>query len=74
MGRNVTGATCSAWQPPIRLVLAWRLGADWKYYKDLLTEIEVRFTADGSRTRIDFEHRKLENWGSAAAQAARRNR
>ncbi len=57
------------WEPPVRLVLAWRLGADWKYDKNLLTEIEVKFTAEGARTRIDFEHRKLENWGLAAAQA-----
>jgi len=57
------------WKPPELIILAWRLGADWKYDKNLLTEIEVKFTSEGSRTRIDFEHRKLENWGSAADQA-----
>jgi uncharacterized protein YndB with AHSA1/START domain len=57
------------WDPPGRLVLAWRLSADWKYQKDLLTEVEVRFTAEGSRTLVEFEHRKLENWGAGANQA-----
>jgi len=57
------------WNPPERLVLAWRLSADWKYQKDLLTELEVRFTAEGPRTLVELEHRKLENWGAGAEQA-----
>jgi uncharacterized protein YndB with AHSA1/START domain len=57
------------WAPPGRIVLAWRLGADWKYDRNLLTEVEVRFTAEGARTRFDLEHRKLENWGASADQA-----
>lgn len=57
------------WDPPGRLVLAWRLSADWKYQKDLLTELEVRFTAEGARTLVELEHRKLENWGAGAEQA-----
>ena len=54
------------WDPPGRLVLAWRIGADWKYDANLLTEVEVRFTAEGAATRVDFEHRLLENMGEAA--------
>jgi len=57
------------WDPPLRLVLAWRLDADWKYQKDLLTELEVRFTSEGARTPVELEHRKLENWGTGADQA-----
>jgi uncharacterized protein YndB with AHSA1/START domain len=57
------------WDPPGRLVLAWRLSADWKYQKDLLTEVEVKFTAEGARTLVELEHRKLENWGAGAGQA-----
>ena len=57
-----------AWDPPGRLVLAWRLGADFRYDPDLLTEIEVIFTQDGARTRVDFEHRGLERMGEKAAE------
>jgi uncharacterized protein YndB with AHSA1/START domain len=57
-----------AWDPPGRLVLAWRLGADFRYDPNLLTEIEVIFTQDGARTRVDFEHRGLERMGEKAAE------
>ena len=60
-----------AWEPPDRLVLAWRIGADWRFDPNLLTEVEVRFRpADASSTRVELEHRLLENMG-AAAEAAR---
>ena len=66
------GTTCEwgkvlEWDPPRRLVLAWQLGADFKYDPTLLTEVEVRFTSLGlQRTRVDFEHRHLERFGEAA--------
>jgi uncharacterized protein YndB with AHSA1/START domain len=53
-----------AWEPPGRLMLAWRIGADWKYDPDLLTEVEVVFTPEGAGTRVNFEHRLLENMGA----------
>jgi uncharacterized protein YndB with AHSA1/START domain len=56
------------WSPPSRLVLAWRIGADWAYHADLLTEVDVRFIADGERTRIEFEHRGLERMGEKAGE------
>ncbi|RUM95239.1 ATPase [Pseudaminobacter arsenicus] len=56
-----------AFEPPSRLLLAWRIGADWQYRKDLLTEIEVQFIAAGrGKTRVELEHRLLENMGDAA--------
>ena len=59
-----------AWEPPDRLVLAWRIGADWRFDPSLLTEVEVRFRrADASSTRVELEHRLLENMGGAAEAA-----
>jgi uncharacterized protein YndB with AHSA1/START domain len=59
-----------AWDRPTRLVLAWRIGFDWRYDPNLLTEVEVRFTPVGDgATRVDFEHRLLENMGANAAAA-----
>ena len=59
-----------AWAPPARLLLAWRINAQWTYDPALLTEIEVRFTAtaDGG-TQVEFEHRHLERMGDGAEQA-----
>jgi uncharacterized protein YndB with AHSA1/START domain len=56
-----------AWEPPRRLVLAWRIGTDWQYHADLLTEVEVTFTPEpGGATRVDLEHRGLERMGEGA--------
>jgi uncharacterized protein YndB with AHSA1/START domain len=58
-----------AWEPPDRVVLVWQLSAEWKYDPSLHTEIEVRFTAeDDARTRVELEHRKLENYAERAEQ------
>jgi uncharacterized protein YndB with AHSA1/START domain len=52
---------------PERLVLAWQLTADWKYDRSLVTEVEVRFIADGAgATRVELEHRNLERFGDRA--------
>jgi uncharacterized protein YndB with AHSA1/START domain len=60
-----------AWEAPTRLVLAWRLDAEWNHNPDPAkqTEIEVRFVAEGAgRTRLDLEHRLLERFGDDAEQ------
>ncbi|HEX7948543.1 MAG TPA: SRPBCC family protein [Phenylobacterium sp.] len=73
---GVDGSECDwgevlAWEPPARLLLAWRLNAKWEYDPDLLTEVEVRFVALGeTETRVDFEHRGFERMG-AGGEAAR---
>jgi len=60
------------WAPPRRLVLAWQIGSDWKFDPQLITEVEIQFTPQGAsaegqeRTRVDLDHRGLENLGAAA--------
>jgi uncharacterized protein YndB with AHSA1/START domain len=77
----VDGSECEwgdvlAWEPPVpggergRLLLAWRLNAQWDYDPDLLTEVEVIFTALGDgQTRVDFEHRGFERMGAGGETA-----
>jgi uncharacterized protein YndB with AHSA1/START domain len=57
------------WDPPRRLVLAWRIAADWRYDPDLLTEVEVTFDAVVAGTEVRLEHRHLERMGDAADAA-----
>ncbi|MDX0445307.1 ATPase [Sinorhizobium medicae] len=59
-----------AWEKPTRLVLAWRIGVDWRYDPNLLTEVEVRFTQVAENaTQVELEHRLLETMGDKAAAA-----
>ena len=56
------------WDPPTRLVLAWQIGADWKYDADLTMEVEIAFVALGpARTRVELTHRHFERLGDAGA-------
>ena len=69
--RAPDGAECDvgkvlAWEPPARLLLAWQLDANFRYQPDLVTEVEVRFIAEGDATRVEFEHRNLERFGAHA--------
>jgi uncharacterized protein YndB with AHSA1/START domain len=57
------------WEPPHRLVLAWRVNAQWKCDPTLLTEVEVRFTPVREGVRVDLEHRNLERLGEGSGPA-----
>jgi uncharacterized protein YndB with AHSA1/START domain len=65
--RGVDGSECDwghvlAWQPPHRLVVTWQINGQWQYDPDPehASEIEVRFTPDGSdQTTVELEHRLL---------------
>lgn len=73
--RGADGSECQwgyvlAWEPPGRVLLAWQIGADWKFDPEFLTEVEIRFTAESAEaTRIDLEHRNLERFGEKAAES-----
>jgi len=69
--RSEDGSECEwgrvlTWEPPARVVLAWQITGNWQYDRDFETEVEVRFAADGSGTRVELEHRNLERFGDKA--------
>ena len=80
--RGEDGSECSwgkvlAWEPPGdngggRLLLAWQINHEFKYDPALLTEVEIRFTPDGSGTVVELEHRHIERMGTGAAALAER--
>jgi uncharacterized protein YndB with AHSA1/START domain len=69
--RGVDGSECRwarvlAYEPPGRIVFSWDLNLQWTVETDpdRTSEVEVRFTADGSaRTRVDLEHREIHRHG-----------
>ena len=63
-GRVVT------WEPPHRVVFSWHLQGDWKFdpNPERASEVEVRFFAEGSGTRVELEHRNLERHGAGWEQ------
>jgi uncharacterized protein YndB with AHSA1/START domain len=60
-GEEADWADVLVWEPPHRLVLRWRVNP-----RRGPTEVEVRFEADGDRTRVDLEHR---GWDDAEGRA-----
>jgi uncharacterized protein YndB with AHSA1/START domain len=60
-----------AWEPPKRLLLAWQIGAGWKYDEAFETEVEVTFAPAGTGTLVTLEHRNLERFGAAAEAIAK---
>jgi len=59
------------WDPPGRLVLAWQLNREKRFDLDLITEVELTFTAarEGG-TEVTLEHRNLERFGKDGARFA----
>ena len=66
-GRECDWGSVVAWEPPSRLLLTWDLDSNFQYNPELGTEVEVLFIAETpERTRVEFEHRKLERYGDKA--------
>ena len=59
-----------AWEPPERLVLSWRINGKFKPDLTVHTEVEVLFIDAGDgMTRVEFEHRGLQNLGEGGDEA-----
>jgi uncharacterized protein YndB with AHSA1/START domain len=65
-GTEATWATVVAWEPPRRVVLAWKPNLR----DEPPTEVEITFTAEESGTRVDLEHRGWERLGERAIEAS----
>lgn len=63
-GRERQWGRVLVWSPPVRVVLAWQLDADWNYDPALETELEIRFSSRSpTSTLVELEHRHLERLG-----------
>lgn len=55
------------WQPPERLMLAWQTDGNCHYDQDLVTEVDIKFIAEGAAaTCVELEHRHIERLGDKA--------
>lgn len=68
--RAVDGSVCKwarvlAYEPPHRVVFSWDIGPTWQLEPnpDNTSEVEVRFIAEGDRTRVELEHRNIDRHG-----------
>ncbi len=64
-----------AWEPPTphaegRMLLAWQIGADWRFDPGFETEVELRFTPVADGTEVRLTHRRLERFGAHAERMA----
>jgi uncharacterized protein YndB with AHSA1/START domain len=58
------------WEPPTRLGYTWHLNRD----RSDATDVEIRFLATGSTTRVEIEHRGWERLGAEGQDWRDRNR
>lgn len=65
-GTECEWGTMLVWEPPHRFVMAWQITGHWQYEPDVAksSEVEVRFTPEGSATRVDLEHRFFNRHGA----------
>jgi uncharacterized protein YndB with AHSA1/START domain len=74
---GVDGTTCdwgaiTAYEPPSRLALEWRIGGRWGLESDpaAFSVVDVTFTPEGDATRVTLEHRHLDRHTAAEALKA----
>lgn len=64
-GTEASWGEVLVWEPPHHVVLSWKPHPR----PTPPTEVEVTFTAQNTRTRVDVEHRAWERLGDVAVQA-----
>jgi len=71
-GSECDWGTVRAWEPPTRVVFGWHLTERWEFDPDPghASEVEVRFVADRSGTRVELEHRGFERHGAGGGEIA----
>lgn len=64
-GTECRWARVLAYDPPHRVVFSWDIGPTWQLETDPenSSEVEVRFVAEGTGTRVELEHRHLDRHG-----------
>jgi uncharacterized protein YndB with AHSA1/START domain len=67
-GEEVSWGEVLVWEPPHRLVFTWHPSRE----PQGATEVEVRFSAEGSGTVVELEHRGWEALGERATEASAR--
>ena len=67
-GEELKWADVVAYEPPHRFVLSWNPSREHDRPR---TEIEVTFTDEGGKTRVELEHRGWERLGAEAGEARR---
>lgn len=66
-GREVVWGTLTVWEPPRRVAFTWHPGDE----PAKSTEVDVLFTAQGDRTRVELRHSGFERLGEMARRARR---
>jgi uncharacterized protein YndB with AHSA1/START domain len=73
-GTETSVATITHWEPPHRLVMVWQVNAQWKPDTAMKSEVDVRFSADGSdATLVELVHHKFETMGAEAGASMRKD-
>ena len=72
-GTDVVVGHVRVWQPAERFVVGWEINAQWKPDARVAfsSEVEVRFLAEGSGTRVELEHRNFERMGALDGETMR---
>lgn len=58
------------YSPGEKLVIGWKLNADWAFDNDFEVPVTVTFTADGAHTIVRLEHSELQRYGERAGEVA----